>query len=155
MKLFKISAAAALLLLVVSCTKEKMSGSLSNPSASNQIDARSATTPAYYDSAIVQITLSEYPPDQSLDFIAHNKSINRIFATKDLQLPQDFIAVIDALQGEKGFNPLWQRYLITFNSGFTPHQFYSDDQIYAAVTRGEITLTATNEVYKCAVVGGH
>ena len=153
MKQFKILTAATCLLLVAACTKEKITTQTSQPVSAKPSAMRTSTISAYYDSTIFKITLFEYSQQQSLNFIAHNKSINRIFATKDLQLPQDFIAVIDAVTGEQGFNPLWQRYLITFNTGYPPHQFYSDDQIYDAQTRGEITLTATNEVYSCSVIG--
>jgi hypothetical protein len=67
---------------------------------------------------------------------------------------QEFIAVIDAIQGD-GFNPLWLQVLIVFNEGFTPHQFLADDEILAAAEgpNPEITLVDTGEVYRCAVVG--
>jgi len=67
---------------------------------------------------------------------------------------QDFIPVIDAIQGD-GFNPLWHQILIVFNEGFTPHQFFSDDEVLAAAAGAnpEITLVDTGEVYRCSVVG--
>jgi hypothetical protein len=59
--------------------------------------------------------------------------------------------------GQKGdgFNPLWRQNLIVFNEGFTPHQFFSDEEIEAAAAGAnpEITLVETDEVYRCAVVG--
>jgi hypothetical protein len=68
---------------------------------------------------------------------------------------QDFIPVIDAIQGD-GFNPLWRQNLIVFNDGFTPHQFFSDDEVLTAAAgpNPEITIVVTDEVYRCAVVGG-
>ena len=38
---------------------------------------------------------------------------------------------------------------------FTPHQFFSEEEIedVAAGTNPEITLVETDEVYRCAVVG--
>ena len=62
--------------------------------------------------------------------------------------------MINAIQGE-GFNPLWQQIRIVFNDGFTPHQFFSDEEIEAAAAgdNPEITLVATDEVYRCSVVG--
>jgi hypothetical protein len=75
-------------------------------------------------------------------------------AFNDLDEEQDFIPVINAIQGE-GFNPLWHQILIVFNEGFTPHQFVSEDEIEAAAAGGnpEITLVETDEVYRCSVVG--
>ena len=63
--------------------------------------------------------------------------------------------MIDAIQGE-GFNPLWRQNLITFNQGFTPHQFTSEDEVLAAAEgpNPEITMIVpTDEVYRCSVVG--
>jgi hypothetical protein len=86
--------------------------------------------------------------------IGHNSSINTIYASNDLDEEQDFISVINAIQGE-GFNPLWHQNLIVFNEGFTPHQFVSEDEILAAAAGAnpEITIVATDEVYRCSVVG--
>jgi hypothetical protein len=69
---------------------------------------------------------------------------------------QMFDSVINALPapGEgPGFNPLWQQVNIVFNSGFTPQQFTSDNDVLAAAAAGEITLVPTNEVFRCSVVG--
>ena len=61
--------------------------------------------------------------------------------------------MIDAIQGE-GFNPLWHQVLIIFNSGVTPRQFTSEDEVLAAaaVAHPEITLVPTDEVYRCSIV---
>jgi hypothetical protein len=66
----------------------------------------------------------------------------------------DFISVLDAIQGD-GFNPLWQEAQITFNPGFTPTQFTSDNAILAAASgpNPAITISLTDEVYRCSVVG--
>jgi hypothetical protein len=80
--------------------------------------------------------------------------MNQIYASNDLDDEQDFISVIDAIQGD-GFNPLWHQNLIVFNPGVTPHQFTSDEEVLAAA-RGpnpEITIVSTDEVYRCSVVG--
>jgi len=42
---------------------------------------------------------------------------------------------------------------ISFNSGFAPQQLTSDTDIEAAAGSGEITLTPTDEVYRCSVIG--
>jgi hypothetical protein len=65
-----------------------------------------------------------------------------------------FISVLDAIQGD-GFNPLWREVQITFNGGFTPRQLFSDTEILAAAagSNPEITLTTTDELYRCSVIG--
>jgi hypothetical protein len=110
--------------------------------------------PAYYDGELFIVNMKEMPDNASDALIDHNASINTIYASNDLDEEQDFIPVIDAIQGD-GFNPLWQQVLIVFNEGFTPHQFFSDEDILAAATapNPEITLVVTDEVYRCAVVG--
>ena len=108
--------------------------------------------PAYYDGELFTVNMFEVPASDPL--IARNPSINVIYATNDLDEEQDFAPVIDAIQGE-GFNPLWLQVLISFNAGFTPHQFVSEEEIEAAAAGAnpEITLLVTDEVYRCSVVG--
>jgi hypothetical protein len=110
--------------------------------------------PAYYDGQLFTINSVELPEDASAATIASNQSLNQIYATNDLDDEQDFVPVISAIQGD-GFNPLWQQILIAFNPGFTPHQFFSDDEVVTAASGAnpEITLTVTDEVYRCSVVG--
>jgi hypothetical protein len=62
--------------------------------------------------------------------------------------------VIDAVQeGGPGFNPLWREFEYHFNPGATPHQFTAEDDILAAAAAGQITVRASNEVYRCSVLG--
>ena len=109
--------------------------------------------PAFYDGQQFTVNMKEMPGGASDALIAHNGSINEIYASNDLDEEQDFIPVIDAIQGD-GFNPLWHQNLIVFNSGFTPHQFTSDDEVLdaAAGANPEITIVVTDEVYRCSVV---
>ena len=108
--------------------------------------------PAFYDGELFTVNMFEVPASEAL--IEHNGSINTIYASNDLDEEQDFMPVIDAIQGD-GFNPLWQQVLIVFNAGFTPHQFFGDEEVEAAAegSNPEITLVVTDEVYRCAVVG--
>jgi hypothetical protein len=108
--------------------------------------------PAFYEGEQFTVNMKEMPDAASAALIAHNGSINTIYASNDLDEEQDFTPVIDAIQGE-GFNPLWRQVLIVFNEGFTPHQFTSDEEVLAAMAAGEITLVTTDEVYRCSVVG--
>jgi hypothetical protein len=111
--------------------------------------------PAFYEDTLFTVNMKEMPKNASASLIAKNQSINEIYASNDLDDEQDFIPVINAIQGE-GFNPLWRQNLIVFNPGFTPHQFFSEDDVLnaAAGPNPEITLIVTDEVYRCSVVGG-
>jgi hypothetical protein len=138
------------------------------PNAPSQVAANSAALsaaaastngaagqmPAFYEGQQFTVNMKEMPDDASASLIANNPSINEIYASNDLDEEQDFIPVIDAIQGE-GFNPLWRQILIVFNAGFTPHQFTSAEDIEAAAAgpNPEITLVETDEVYRCSVVG--
>src|SRR4029434_5112806 len=84
---------------------------------------------AFYDDELFTVNMFEVPASDPL--IEHNSSINIIFASNDLDEEQEFVPVIDAIQGD-GFNPLWIQVLIEFNAGFTPHQFFSDVEVEAA-----------------------
>jgi hypothetical protein len=110
--------------------------------------------PAFYQGDLFTVNMNELPEHASASTIAHNGSINEIYATNDLDDEQDFFPVIDAIQGED-FNPLWLQNLIVFNPGFTPHQFTSEDEVLAAAAGPnlEITIVVTDEVYRCSVVG--
>ena len=50
-------------------------------------------------------------------------------------------------------DPITGRVPILFNAGFTPRQLTSDTDVLAAAASGEITLTDTEEFYRCSVVG--
>jgi len=110
--------------------------------------------PAFYDGVLFTVNMKEMPDNASDSLIDHSSSINEIYASNDLDEEQDFIPVIDAIQGD-GFNPLWHQNLIVFNDGFTPHQFFSDEEVLAAAAgdNPEITIVVTDEVYRCSVVG--
>lgn len=109
--------------------------------------------PAYYDGELFTINSVEVSETAS-DRIGSNPSHNDIYVTNDLDDPQDFVPVIDAIQGD-GFNPLWEQIRIVFKPGVTPHQFFSDDEVEEAASGAnpEITLEDTHEVYRCSVVG--
>lgn len=109
--------------------------------------------PAYYDHTLFNIQFVEFSPASEKSLLQHNKSLNFIFQS-DPGLPGGlpFVSVIDAIPGD-GFNPIWEEVQITFTTGHTPRQLFSDDEIANAVDSGEITLTLTGEVYWCPVVG--
>jgi hypothetical protein len=111
--------------------------------------------PAFHDGELFTVNMKELSESASDSIIERNPSLNEIYASNDLDEEQDFIPVIDAIQGE-GFNPLWRQILIVFNEQFTPHQFVSEEEIEEAAggPNPEITLVETDEVYRCSVVGG-
>ncbi len=106
---------------------------------------RSTNTPTPSDRWMVTLNMMELSDDAAERIIASNQSLNTIYASNDLDDEQDFIPVIDAIQGD-GFNPLWEQILTSFTS---------DEEILEAAAGGnpEITLVDTDEVYRCSVVG--
>ena len=156
-------------LLLVTCSKNDLTPPVGSShqtqqqakvtTAATTSSARSlgigSAIPAYYDSTKFKIIFVEFPPNAEATLLAKNPSINFIYQS-DPGLPnnQPFISVIDAIPGD-GMNPVWEEVQITFNSGFTPRQFFSDDEVLKAAKgiNPEITLTMTGEVYYCPVIG--
>jgi hypothetical protein len=135
-------------------TAPSTSDRLSAATPQRTMNGAAGQMPAYYDGELFTVNMKEMPDDASAALIGKNSSINKIYASNDLDDEQDFIPVIDAIQGD-GFNPQWLQILIVFNAGFTPHQFVSDEEVEAAAAgpNPEITLVVTDEVYRCSVVG--
>ncbi len=109
---------------------------------------------AFYDHQLFTINFKELPPGGEGANLQHNQSINIIYMS-DAGLSngtEPFISVLDAIQGD-GFNPLWLEVQINFTAGHTPRQLFSDNEVADAASAGEITLTPTGELYRCAVVG--
>jgi hypothetical protein len=123
------------------------------PAFAGSMNGAAGQMPAFYDGALFTVNMKQLPDAASAATIATNPSINEIYASNDLDEEQNFIPVIDAIQGD-GFNPLWHQNLIVFNAGFTPHQFTSDEEVLAAAAgpNPEITIVETDEVYRCSVV---
>jgi hypothetical protein len=117
-------------------------------------DPEGSTTqiPAFFNGQQVTVNMVELPAGGENAVLANNPSVNTIFAQADLDQAQPFPPVINAIQGD-GFNPHWQQVLIQFNPGVTPHPFTSEADVQAAAAAGQITLTVTDEVYRCSVVG--
>jgi len=148
-------------LAISSCSKTPLSEPQSKPmtlttkaASSSSENGRASARPVYYDGNLVTVNMVELSDDASEQIIASNTSRNTIYAYNDLDEPQDFNSVIDAIPTD-GFNPLWLQMLIVFKAGVTPHQFFSDDQVLAAASgpNPEITLVNTGEIYRCAVIG--
>jgi hypothetical protein len=126
-------------------------GAASFTSTRGNVNGAAGEMPAFYDGELFTINSIEVS-DVAGDRIADNRSHNEIYVTNDLDDPQDFDPVLDAIQGD-GFNPLWEQIKIVFNPGVTPHQFLSDTEVEDAASAGDITLVDTHEMYRCSVVG--
>lgn len=50
------------------------------------------------------------------------------------------------------YSPLWQVSTVTWNSGKTPRVLHSEEEVTAAQTAGEVTITKTNIVVNCPVM---
>ena len=120
--------------------------------AQGNTNSAAGQMPAYHDGSLFVVNMKEMPASDPL--IEHNPGTNQIYASNDLDEEQEFIPVIDSIQGD-GFNPLWRQILIVFNAGFKPHQFFSEDEIETAAAGDdpEVTLVDTDEIYRCSVVG--
>ena len=104
--------------------------------------------PSYYDGQIFTINFKLLKPD-----LHHNPSFNVIYQCDACEAQGlTFVSVLDAIQGD-GFNPIWEEVQITFNPGNPVQQFTSDTDVLAAEAQGIITLTDTEEFYRCSVVG--
>jgi hypothetical protein len=141
--------AAVLLTFCLGAVQAHAKGALAAKGSPNGAAGR---MPAFYDGELFTVNIFEVPASDPL--IERDPTINIIYASNDLDDEQDFVPVLDAIQGD-GFNPLWLQVLIVFNQGFTPHQFLSDVEVEdaAAGPNPEITLVVTDEIYRCSVVG--
>ena len=109
--------------------------------------------PALFNGKSVTINVKQLSDKAAASILANNPRLQTIFVTNDLDEPQEFTPVINAVPGQR-FNALWLQVQIQFNSGVTPHQFTSEADILAAAKAGQITLINTGEVYRDSVVGG-
>ena len=115
--------------------------------ASNS-NGKGGDMPAYYDGQLFTINFKLLKPD-----LHKNPSFNIIYQCDACEgQGLTFVSVLDAIQGD-GFNPIWEEVQITFNPGNPVQQFTSDTDILAAAAQGTITLTDTEEFYRCSVVG--
>jgi hypothetical protein len=122
--------------------------SIGSAAFASNINGSGGDMPAYYDGNLFTINFKLLKPDMH-----KNPSFNTIYQCDACAASGlNFVSVLDAIQGD-GFNPIWEEVQITFNDGFTPVQFTSDTDVLAAAAAGNITLTDTEEFYRCSVVG--
>ncbi len=121
---------------------------LAGPAWAKNPNGSGGDMPAYYDDQLFTINLKLLKPD-----LHKNPSFNIIYqcdSCADSGL--NFVSVLDAIQGD-GFNPIWEEVQINFTPGNPVQQLTSDTDILAAAAQGVITLTDTEEFYRCSVVG--
>jgi len=120
--------------------------------ASHSLNGVAGAMPAYYDAHLLKINFKLLPERAQTALHTHNSQFNIVYQS-DPGLPggAPFIQVLDAVPGD-GFNPIWEEWQITFTEGHTPRQLYSDTEVLAAAASGEITLTDTDEMYRCSVI---
>lgn len=141
------------ILISVICISVVLVSVLSGPVlAANHGNGPGTYSQAYYDGQLFTISFMELPAKAEAATELHNPSKNIIYQSDQaVALGFPFISVLDAIQGD-GFNPLWEEWQITFLT-IPPQQFLSDNEILAAAAVGKISLTDTEEMYICAVVG--
>jgi len=116
--------------------------------AAGSTNGVAGSMPTYYDGQLFTINFKLLKPD-----LHKNPSFNTIYQCDACEgQGLTFVSVLDAIQGD-GFNPIWEEVQITFNPGNPVQQFTSDTDILAAAAQGKITLTDTEEFYRCSVVG--
>lgn len=122
--------------------------SMASSARASNPNGKGGDMPAYYDDELFTINFKLLKPD-----LHNNPSFNTIYQCDACEAQGlDFVSVLDAIQGD-GFNPIWEEVQITFNPGNPVQQFTSDTDILAAAANGTITLTDTDEFYRCSVVG--
>jgi hypothetical protein len=61
--------------------------------------------------------------------------------------------IIDTVPGQADYSPLWQVSMVTFKQGITPYLLKSKADVDAAQSKGDVTVTPTNMVVNCPVLG--
>jgi hypothetical protein len=152
-KLLVLLAALGLVSAASSCSRGPTDPASGQATLEQSMNGAAGQMEAFYDSTLFTVNMKQLS-DNAGESVGSNNSHNVIYASNDLDEEQDFMPVLDAIQGD-GFNPLWEQVLIVFNPGFAPHQFYRDDAVLAAAAgpNPEIHLVDTHEVYRCSVVG--
>lgn len=139
--------------IVLICLAVALSGASLAYAGSHSTNGVAGSMPAYYDGNLRTINFMFYPAKAQTTLHNRNGQFNTIYQS-DPGLPGGlpFISVLDAVPAD-GMNPIWEEVQVTFNPGFTPRQLFSDNEVLAAAAAGEVTLTDTEEMYRCSVIG--
>ena len=61
--------------------------------------------------------------------------------------------IIDTVPGQADYSPLWQVNMVTFKTSVTPRLLKSKADVDGALKAGDVTVTKTNMVVNCPVLG--
>lgn len=102
----------------------------------------------YYNENVFRINLTRLSRQSTASVLASGAPISKIFTVAELSYPQPYYLVLDS--NNNGASYVYcMVYLIKFQDGFPPHQFYSMAAIDAAINSGEIIVENTERLHKC------
>ena len=111
------------------------------------------TMQAYFNAQLGTYNYRQYSPEASLSILSHHPMTNVIYRyqgsiTNDATHTTN--AFVPVLGTRTNPNAVWREAVITFNAGYTPHQFYKVEDIQAAASGNapKITVVPTNTVYR-------
>ncbi len=107
--------------------------------------------PVFYDGNLLKTNFALLPASAQTPIHNLNGQINVIYQSDSTP---GFISVIDAIPSD-GMNPIWEEQQITINVPGTQQSLglTSDTAILAAAAAGTITITDTDQMYRCSVIG--
>ena len=92
-----VRALIALVLLGTFCAAGQTSVAFA---AGGSMNGAAVQMPAFYDGELFTVNMKEMPSNAEASLLGRNPSVNMIFASNDLDEEQDFMPVIDAIQGD-------------------------------------------------------
>lgn len=142
------------IILLAGCNKSGVAPAATNSKANMNLNSKTTLSSTngsggiinvYYDGQLFMMNLMQFTDQPASVILANNKSLNILYEANG------FVTVTNAIQKD-GYNALWQEVDITFINGTKPQQFLSDNDVLAAVANNMITLTPTNEIYRCDIL---
>ena len=165
--IFSISTIAAMLFAVESCTKSEIenvkpvsdkefrseAGSLSSKNA-YAITPRQDIIDAYLDRHIFSFRVRLFTGPAGKELVAQTPVANNLFVYEAKQMLElegkKFVSITDAKEPTHGPQVVWHEYMIQFGRGYAPRQFFSVQELAAAIadSHGELTVAETGNVYQ-------
>jgi len=162
-----LSIAIVLILLsgLVSCKKDEMPTMKTQTVEFPKSDKQTAVTAyvitpkpdirdVYLDRHTFTISVRPFNGPGAEELVAQTPVVNLLFVYDDkqiLQVPEKkLISITDAVQPTHNPTVIWKEYVIRFGRGATIQQFFSVQDLEAAVneSRGQILVTETGNVYE-------
>lgn len=107
-----------------------------------------STLMTYYDENLYRVFMTRLSKQATAMILDSEILLSKVFTVEDLSQPQPFHLVLD-FDGNGAPVIYCMVYLIKFENGAVPHQFYSMSEIDAAIASGEISIDNTERVYSC------